>query len=51
LTAIGTVLSGNAPGREDEGEITIFDSSGISLQDLYVAKAVLDRHTASAAGG
>ena len=48
-TAIGAVLSGNAPGRQDESEITIFDSSGISLQDLHMAKAILDRHTASAA--
>ena len=41
-TAIGTVLSGDAPGRQDESEITIFDSSGISLQDLHIAKAILD---------
>ncbi|WP_294228515.1 ornithine cyclodeaminase family protein [uncultured Shimia sp.] len=43
-TAIGAVLTGDAPGRKADGEITIFDSSGISLQDLYMAKAVLDRH-------
>jgi len=42
-TAIGAVLSGDAPGRQDESEITIFDSSGISLQDLHMAKAILDR--------
>jgi ornithine cyclodeaminase len=48
-TAIGAVLSGDAPGRQDESEITIFDSSGISLQDLHMAKAILDRHTASVA--
>mgnify|MGYP002822854460 FL=1 len=45
-TAIGAVLAGGAPGRQDETEITIFDSSGISLQDLYIAKAILDQHTA-----
>ncbi|WP_297771300.1 ornithine cyclodeaminase family protein [uncultured Roseovarius sp.] len=48
-TAIGAVLSGDAPGRQNEKEITIFDSSGISLQDLHMAKAILDRNTASAA--
>lgn len=41
LTAIGTVLTG-AAGRQNEDEITVFDSSGISLQDLYMAKAILD---------
>ena len=46
-TAIGAVLSGNAEGRRNEREVTIFDSSGISLQDLYIAKAILDRKTAA----
>ncbi|WP_166418357.1 ornithine cyclodeaminase family protein [Cochlodiniinecator piscidefendens] len=36
LTAIGTL-----PTRSTDTEITIFDSSGISLQDLYVADAVI----------
>lgn len=51
LTAIGAVLAGDEPGRVDDSEIAIFDSSGISLQDLHMAKAILDRHTASAATG
>ena len=42
LTAIGAVLSGGASGRQSDDDITIFDSSGISLQDLYMAKAILD---------
>ncbi|TFL15926.1 ornithine cyclodeaminase family protein [Jannaschia formosa] len=46
-TAIGVVLSGDAPGRRDESEITIFDSSCISMQDLHMAKAILDRHAVS----
>ncbi|TMV87701.1 ornithine cyclodeaminase family protein [Thioclava sp. BHET1] len=50
-TAIGALLSGDAPGRQNEREITIFDSSGISLQDLYMAKAILEQNTASAAKG
>ncbi len=49
--AIGAVLSGDAPGRHNEREITIFDSSGISLQDLHMAKAILGQNTASAARG
>jgi ornithine cyclodeaminase len=41
LTQIGTVLSGQAAGRQDDQAITIFDSSGIALQDLYIAERLL----------
>jgi ornithine cyclodeaminase len=43
LTAIGTVLAGRAPGRRSDDEITVFDSSGVALQDLYVATALIRR--------
>ncbi|PHZ86548.1 ornithine cyclodeaminase family protein [Paremcibacter congregatus] len=42
VTAIGAVLSGDDRGRGSSDEITIFDSSGIALQDLSIAKMVLD---------
>ena len=41
LTQIGAVLSGQASGRQDDQAITIFDSSGIALQDLYIAERLL----------
>jgi len=41
IQAIGAVLNGEAEGRRDEDQITVFDSSGIALQDLCVAEAVL----------
>ena len=41
LTAIGDVLSGRAAGRTSAQQITVFDSSGLSVQDLYVAQAIL----------
>lgn len=41
LTAIGDVLAGRAPGRRSEAEVTIFDSSGVSIQDLYIARQVI----------
>jgi ornithine cyclodeaminase len=41
LTQIGAVLSGQAAGRQDDQSITIFDSSGIALQDLYIAERLL----------
>lgn len=45
LTAIGDVLSGNAGGRVSADEITIFDSSGVALQDLYIAQAMIRAYT------
>lgn len=47
LTPIGAVLDGRAAGRSARDEITIFDSSGIALQDLYVGRAILDKARAS----
>ena len=41
LTAIGRVLMGQAQGRSSEQSITVFDSSGISLQDLHIAERIL----------
>jgi ornithine cyclodeaminase len=40
--AIGDVILGRAPGRTSAEEITVFDSSGLALQDLFVAGAVRD---------
>ncbi|MTD99640.1 ornithine cyclodeaminase family protein [Paracoccus sp. YIM 132242] len=41
ITAIGRVIIGNHPGRGD-ADITIFDGTGVGLQDLAVAAAVVD---------
>ncbi|WIY23803.1 ornithine cyclodeaminase family protein [Parasedimentitalea psychrophila] len=41
LTAIGAALSDTAEGRRTAEEITIFDSSGIALQDLYIAESII----------
>jgi ornithine cyclodeaminase len=42
VTAIGDVIAGRAEGRRTPEEITIFDSSGLSVQDIHVAAAILD---------
>jgi ornithine cyclodeaminase/alanine dehydrogenase-like protein (mu-crystallin family) len=39
VTPIGDVIEKRAPGRRFDNEITVFDSSGIALQDLYMADA------------
>ena len=41
VTAIGDVIEKRAPGRRLDDEITVFDSSGISLQDLHMADALI----------
>jgi ornithine cyclodeaminase/alanine dehydrogenase-like protein (mu-crystallin family) len=41
VTPIGDVIEKRAPGRCFDNEITVFDSSGISLQDLYMADALI----------
>lgn len=40
---IGDVLRGAARHRRDDAEITVFDSSGIGVQDAVVAKRILTR--------
>lgn len=42
LTAIGDVLMGVAKGRKAADEITVFDSSGVSIQDLFMARAIIE---------
>ncbi|BBL92458.1 hypothetical protein VroAM7_51110 (plasmid) [Vibrio rotiferianus] len=42
VTEIGQVITGNAQGRKMDKEITVFDSSGIAIQDLFVSAKLLD---------
>jgi ornithine cyclodeaminase len=37
ITSIGDVINGTRPGRSSDGEITLFDGTGVGLQDLAVA--------------
>ena len=43
---LGDVLLGRVPGRESDDEITLFDSTGLAIQDLGIAAAVLEAHEA-----
>ena len=40
---LGDVLAGTATGRSSDDEITAFDSTGLAIQDLAIAKAALER--------
>ncbi|WP_246204267.1 ornithine cyclodeaminase family protein [Streptomyces tailanensis] len=43
LTPLGEVLTQRATGRTDDSDITVFDSSGIGAQDLYLGLALLKK--------
>ena len=38
VTELGAVLVGDADGRRSAGDITLFDSTGLAIQDLAIAK-------------
>ena len=42
IDTLGEVAGGTKPGRQSRDDITIFDSSGIALQDLFLAKMILE---------
>jgi alanine dehydrogenase len=44
VTELGDVLLGRLAGRSEAEEITLFDSTGLAIQDLGIAHAVLDAH-------
>lgn len=44
LTELGAILEGQAPGRLDREEITIFKSLGLAFEDVLTAAALLSRH-------
>ena len=48
INPIGAVINGTHPGRSSAEEITLFDGTGVGLQDLAVAAKVVE--LAKAAG-
>ncbi len=42
IAQIGAVINGEHPGRRSAEEITLFDGTGVGLQDLAVAAVVVD---------
>jgi alanine dehydrogenase len=43
VSQLGDVLIGAAEGRTADGDITVFDSTGLAIQDLAIALAALER--------
>jgi alanine dehydrogenase len=42
VTELGSVLAGTAAGRRSNHEITLFDSTGLAIQDLAIVAAVYE---------
>ena len=40
---LGEVVAGKKPGRRNDEEITLFDSTGLAIQDLCVSRLAFDR--------
>jgi len=43
VSQLGDVLIGTSEGRTSDGDITIFDSTGLAIQDLAIALAAMER--------
>jgi alanine dehydrogenase len=43
VTQLGDVLLGTAEGRRTDEDITVFDSTGLAIQDLAIALAAMER--------
>jgi alanine dehydrogenase len=43
VTTLGAVLSGDAAGRKSDSDVTLFDSTGLAIQDLAIALAAIER--------
>lgn len=43
ITEIGQVLEGMRPGRVSDDEITVFDATGMAIQDLIVSAKILEK--------
>src|SRR3954452_3826471 len=46
VTELVEVVTGMAPGRSDDGAVTLFDSTGLAIQDLAICNAVIEAQRA-----
>lgn len=51
VTELGAVLAGDAPGRPGSESVTLFDSTGLAIQDLAVAGAAYEAWRAGTVEG
>ena len=43
IVEIGRIIAGETPGRTADDQITVFDSTGVAVQDIRIAALVLER--------
>jgi alanine dehydrogenase len=43
VTELGAVLAGEEPGRRDDSDVMLLDSTGLAIQDLAIALAAVER--------
>ncbi|MFL5955812.1 MAG: ornithine cyclodeaminase family protein [Solirubrobacterales bacterium] len=46
VAELGEVVTGMAPGRADDAAVTLFDSTGLAIQDLAICNAVIEAQRA-----
>ena len=42
-STLGEIIIGKKQGRRDEKVITVFDSTGLAIEDIAVAKLIYDK--------
>ena len=42
-TELGQVITGEAPGRTSADQITLYNSVGVAIQDLAIARLLIER--------
>jgi ornithine cyclodeaminase len=50
LVELGEVLNGTRPGRTSPGQVTLFESQGMAIQDLVIAAELIARARAAGLG-
>jgi ornithine cyclodeaminase len=50
MVEMGELLTGMRPGRRSDGDITLFESQGMGIQDLVLASRLLDKARAASLG-
>ena len=48
VTELGAVIAGTAPGRPSDEAVTLFDSTGLAIQDLAICHALVEALRAGA---
>ena len=48
--SLGEIVAGTLPGRDSDDQITVFDSTGLAVQDVALARLIYDTARESGVG-